>query len=173
MAANQVGDVTGILGIVISLGGFVVTLVQLNKSKKAAEAAKQAANVARASIFHVGAVADLASGIAIMDEIKRFQRHGPHHPLPDRYAALRKILSAVRAGRPDLPALREDQKSLIQTALVNLAKAEEIVEKALSKSQPVDFPRLNRALSKDVDQLQELLVQLQSSAGDGRAGQIR
>jgi hypothetical protein len=166
MANNHIGDITGVLGIVISVGGFVITILQLIKSKRAAEAAREAATAARDSLGYVGTVADLSAGIAIMEEIKRFQRTGPHHPLPDRYAALRKILSAARAGRRTASNLSEDQKVFIQTALVNLAKAEEAVERKLASGGTVDFPKLNRILSRDVDQLQELLVHLQSLAGD-------
>jgi len=70
-----------------------------------------------------------AAGIAIMEEIKRFHRARLQDGLPDRYTALRKILIAVRAGRIGQTSLSEEQRSFIQTALVNLADAEHLVER--------------------------------------------
>ena len=168
MATNQIGDVAALVGIVVSVSGFIITILKLIKSQRAAEAAATAANETRKSMEYVTALTDLASGIAIMEEIRRFHRAGVIQPLPDRYAELRKILIVARAWRGDLvgsSGLSVEQKATIQSALANLSKAEESVERSNAKQEPVDFVRLNKILSKDLDQLHEILVHLKSLAG--------
>jgi hypothetical protein len=167
MTHNHLGDVASIAGVLISIIGFLVTLIQLTRSRRAAEAAKIAAVTTRQSLAYIGAISDFASAIEILEEIKRYHRSGMIQPLPDRYMALRKILVTARAGHGDMPGLTTDQLTIIQSALLNLSKAEELIDRTLSSKQPdaVDFPRLNRILSKDIDQLQIVLTHLKSLAG--------
>jgi hypothetical protein len=168
LAANQIGDLTAFIGIFVTIGGFVLTLVRLSQSKRAAEAATKAANEARQSIAYVATISDFSAAIAILEEIKRFHRGGVLGPLPDRYSTLRKLLIGVSSSRNDLvgaEGLSEDQREIIQRALVNLSGAESAVERSMHNGTALDFPRLNRLLSKDLDQLETLLVHLKSLAG--------
>jgi hypothetical protein len=164
LAVNQIADLLSLLGVV----GVLLTFIKVLKSTRAAEAAKLAAEAARSSVQYVTVLADFATGIAILEEIKRFHRSQVLEPLPDRYAALRKLLIAVRTDRigAQKPSLSEPQRTTIQGAISNLAKAEEAVERALASKTKPDFVRLNKGLSKDLDSLHEILVHLKSLAGD-------
>jgi len=166
MATNQINDTVAVVSILVTIGGFVVTILKLRKSQRAAEAAKDAAMRTQKNMEYVSAITDFAAAIEILDEIKRFHRNRVTQPLPDRYSALRKILNTARAGRGELgTGLTDAHKAIVQDALVNLAKAEEAVDRAVASNHAPDFVRLNRILTRDLDQLQEILVYLKSQAG--------
>jgi hypothetical protein len=97
--AAEWGDVASVLGFILSVIGFTVTIFGVWWSKSAAEQARQAAVAVRESIANYDAIADLASAMAIMDEIKRLQRHGVWPILPDRYAELRRRLGAIQGSQ--------------------------------------------------------------------------
>lgn len=161
---NQIADLLALFGV----GGVVLTFIKVLQSKRAAEAAKDAAIQTRIGIEYVAVLSDFAAGIAILEEIKRFHRSQVMEPLPDRYAALRKILISARAvprNHASEASLTEEQQTTLQGAIANLAKAEETVERAMADQQKPDFVRLNRSLSKDLDNLHAILVHLKSLAG--------
>lgn len=164
MDGNHIGDVAGVLGILISVAGFAVTVLKLRKAQSAAEAARDAATNTRRSLAYAAVLADFASGVAIFEEIGRFHQSRIVEPLPDRYAALRKILIVARASSDALEgqSLTDEQKTILQSALVNIASAQEVVNRAIAKEVAPDFPRLIRLFSKDLDGLYELLVHLKS-----------
>lgn len=58
MAANQIGDALSLLGVLISVGGFVVTILKLMKSQRAAEAAEAAAVSMRQSMEYATALGE-------------------------------------------------------------------------------------------------------------------
>ncbi|WP_295133822.1 hypothetical protein [uncultured Reyranella sp.] len=167
MAANQISDIVGLLGILISVLGFIATIIKLRTAQRTAEAARDAAEKARQSIAYAGVLADFAAGAAILEEIERFHRNRVFVALPDRYTALRKILVIARAGSDGLQngGLTEKQKVVIQAALANIASAQGLIDRAIANNAQVDFPRLNRIFAKDLDALHEVLVHLKSLSG--------
>src|SRR3954465_4550308 len=93
---NHIGDLASIAGVVISVIGFVATLVNVARSRSAAVRAEQAANAARRMIRSYEGVAELSATVTLMDEIKRLHRAQQLGMLPDRYATLRKALIGIR-----------------------------------------------------------------------------
>ena len=158
---NQVGDLTGIAGIIISIGGFFATLIGVFRSKAAAERAEEAAKSARESIRMFDTVVDFTSAIAILEEIKRAHRSGQWILLPDRYAAIRKLLISLRSSNGDLS---DEQISSIQSALANLTSIERRVEKSLSNPDTIlNHVRFNNVISDDIDKLFAVLSELKTS----------
>jgi hypothetical protein len=103
IAENHLGDLASLAGVAISLIGFVVAIWNIRRSKSAAERAEAAAMDAQRMIRVFEAVSDFSAAIALMEEIKRLHRTtGPIQILPDRYAALRKMLIGVRALNPTI-----------------------------------------------------------------------
>ncbi len=76
IAENHVGDLASLAGVAISIVGFVVTVWNVRRSESAAERAEAAANEARRAMRIYQTVSDLASAIAIMEEVMRLHRHG-------------------------------------------------------------------------------------------------
>jgi hypothetical protein len=126
--ANHLGDLSGILGVFISLIGFLITIIGVYKSQGAAERAEKAAKSTRESIQLLNSVVDFSAAISILEEIKRLHRREDWLLLPDRYASIRKLLISLRSSGP---RLSDEQSTVIQTALANLRSIEEQVERAM------------------------------------------
>jgi hypothetical protein len=162
LAENHVGDLASLAGVAISIVGFVVTIWNVRRSKSAAERAEAAANEARRLVRGYETVSEFSAAIAIMEEVKRLHRTGQIDMLLERYAALRKVLIGVRKLSPSI----DDSMAMkIQNAIATLATMENLVEKSRSEILPPNFVRLNRLLSRDIDDLHSVLVDMQVAGG--------
>jgi hypothetical protein len=157
IADYRIGDLASIAGLIISVIGFIATLWNVRRSRRAAERAEASANEARLLVRTYQSVADFSAAIAIMEEIKRLHRTGQADMLLDRYAALRKVLVGVRR----LSLMIDDEKDqLIQSAIATLTSIEGVVERSRAEGTTPNFVRLNRLLSKEIDGLHSILVGL-------------
>lgn len=159
---NQIGDLTGVVGIVISIVGFVVTITGVIKSTSAAERAEVAAKSASESIRLFDTVVDFTAAISILEEIKRAHRSEQWMLLPDRYSAIRKLLISLRAANNDMS---DNQILSLQSALTNLVSIERTVEKALKKKDisVLNPTRFNQIISDDIDKLFTALSELKAA----------
>ena len=154
---NQVGDLTGLAGLAISLFGFAATLVGVYRSKAAAERAEQAARAARESIRFFETVVDFTAAIAMLEDIKRGHRQEQWGLLLDRYAAIRKVLVTLNTANADLTV---EQRTAVRSALTNISAIERKVESELSEPTGLRSARFNRVVSRDIDRLQSVLVEI-------------
>jgi hypothetical protein len=156
--ANSWSDLAGVL---LSVIGFALTLTAVFRSKTAAEQARKAAEETRKGIRLLDTVVDFSAAIALLEEIKRSHRQQQWGPLPDKYAAIRKVLITLRNSRI---ALKESQETAIQNAVVNLVDIERRVEKALAdKSSSLNYAKINSLISEDIDNLLAVMTQLKAS----------
>jgi hypothetical protein len=100
---KQLGDLASIIGVFISIIGFIVTIFNVLRSKSAAKQAEQAALKIREDIKRIDIVAEISAAKGAIDEIKRLQRQEAWEILPDRYSALRTLLISIKSSNPDLP----------------------------------------------------------------------
>jgi hypothetical protein len=158
ISENHLGDLASLAGVAISIVGFIATVWNVRRSKSAAERAEAAANEARRMIRDYETVSEFSAAIAIMEEVKRLHRAAGHvDVLLDRYAALRKVLIEVRKLSPSID---EQMDTKIQSAITTLATMEDLVERSRSDGSSPNFVRLNRLLSRDIDDLQAVLVDM-------------
>lgn len=153
------GNITSIVGLFASVAGFVWALVQIYRSKNAAQQARDAADRAREDIFRSSAMLELAAALAAMQEIQRLQREGAWRVLLEKYSALRTNLISIRAGRPNL---NEQHKSTIQGAIAQLRTIEDKVQRALVSDQTPKIDKLNSIVADQLDKLSEVLGALRS-----------
>ena len=158
----HVGDLASIAGVAISIIGFLVTFWNVRRSKSAAERAERAANDARRMIRDYETLSDFSAAIAIMEEIKRLHRIGQIEPLLDRYATLRKVLTEVRKMSP---SVNPSMDQIIQSAITTLAAMEDQVERSRVTGAIPDFVRLNRLLSREIDGLHAVFVEMKLADG--------
>lgn len=158
----HVGDLASIAGVAISIIGFLVTVWNVRRSKSAAERAEKAATDARRIIRDYETISGFSAAIAIMEEIKRLHRVGQIDPLLDRYAALRKALTEVRKMSP---SVNQTMDQTIQSAITTLMSIETQVERSRATGTPPDFVRLNRALSREIDELHAVFVDMKLADG--------
>jgi hypothetical protein len=159
-----IGDLASLPGVAISIVGFLVTVWNVRRSKSAAERAELAANDARRMIRGYEALSDFSAAIAIMEEIKRFHRIGQIDPLLDRYAALRKVPIEVRKMSP---SVNQAMDQTIQSAITTLGTIESVVERSRAVGALPNFVRLNQLLSREIDQLHAVFIDMKLSDGSG------
>jgi hypothetical protein len=162
IADYRIGDLASIAGVAISIIGFLVTIWNVRRSKSAAERAETAANDARRMIRSYETITDFSAAIAIMEEIKRLHRVGQIDPLLDRYAALRKTLTDVRKMSP---SINQSMDQAIQNAITTLAAMEDLVERARAARSTPNFVQLNQRLSRDIDELYGVFVDMKHAGG--------
>jgi GTP1/Obg family GTP-binding protein len=153
----HLGDLASVAGVIISVVGFVVTVINVWRSKSAAERAENAANEARRVIRAYQTISDFAAAISLMEEIKVLHRSPQIDMLLDRYSSLRKTLIGVNRISS---SLGDDASSKIQNAIATLASMEDLLEETKATGQQPDFARLNRLLARDIDTLHGVLVDM-------------
>jgi len=163
MEVQRIGDLSGVAGILISVVGFAVTLWGVFKSKRAAQAAEEAARSTRDRMRLLDTAVDFSTAIATLEEIKRLHRTGQWSLLPDRYAELRKRLVIVRSTNPNLP---DAHRAVLQSAITNLSELETLVEHS-SKPTALKPAKFNAILSRDADDLVAILAELISAKTGG------
>jgi hypothetical protein len=160
---TRAGDIASILGLLVALIGFAVTIWNVRASRAAALRAEQAANQARRAIRFFDVVAEISTAIAAMEEIRRLHRDGAWRILPDRYSGLRKSLITIRGSSTDLTP---EQRSRIQAAVTYLANLQRRVEVSLERDQPPALvANWNERVSSHIMELHSLLLELKEKAG--------
>jgi hypothetical protein len=151
------GNIASLLGLLVSVLGFGFTIWQVLKTKRVAEAAKEAAEEARLQILRSEGLVELASALKAMEEIKGLHRQGAWHLLPERYASLRQSLLKIKGTAA--PAISEEHQSVFQGAIQHLTDMESKVERALAaQQQPSNVLGMNKVMSLQIDKLVVVLT---------------
>ncbi|OGG48862.1 MAG: hypothetical protein A3F84_28110 [Candidatus Handelsmanbacteria bacterium RIFCSPLOWO2_12_FULL_64_10] len=147
----------------MSLIGFLLTIRQVRRARKATELAREEVSKARADIIRSHTLVDFSQAISLIQDIKRLHRTGEWPPLLDRYSALRKILVAIKASTPRMP---QESLHVVQESLQQLIVIEDEVERALHRKRTPSNPvRMNRIMSEQIDKLVELLESMTHNSG--------
>ena len=159
-------DPASVLGFLVSLVGFLITIVIVLRSKSAAEKTGAAVAEVRQKLALQTAVFDLNRVLADVDELKALHRASAWEVLPPRYSSLRRQLAAFRGTYPDLT---RKQKATIQGIISQFSEVESIVEKALATRQaPADPPSLNRIAAEQGDKLNDIVIAVQQAIGGAK-----
>jgi hypothetical protein len=160
---NNWGDIASVIGLIITIISFIVILINVLRSRRAAEQAKIAVAQVRDDLSKVDTVAEFSTALSAMEEIRRLHRKDAWEILPDRYSSLRKSLISIRSSNPDM--LKEYKKAF-QSAIQIFSSIEDQVEVALSqKKSPPDAAELNKVISIQIDKLQEILIEMKNQIG--------
>jgi hypothetical protein len=163
MLAEWWGDWSSLLGLIVGLAGFIITIHLLLKSKSAIQAAAGAAEDTNKRTRTAFALTDIATTIAIAQEIRRLQRAAQWPIALDRYSHLRSHLVQFRAENPSLTPLQATQ---IQNAIAQVASLENAVEQLVSGTRTTaELARWNRILAEVLEALESLTANLKHSGG--------
>lgn len=155
------GDWASVLGLLVGVVGFAVTIYSVKRSRSAAESAQQAANDARQAILRTEVIASFASAVTVMDEVKRLHRAGAWSILPDRYSYLRRALISIRSNHPNL---NENHRVLIQSAIEQFQLMESTVESHLAgNGSQLNAAKLNKIVTSQIDKLDDVLNSIKQS----------
>lgn len=163
ISTYSLGDYASIIGLVVTLFGFGLTLRNVSISRKAAQSAEAVALNVQADLQKTNTIAEFAQALAVMEEIKRLHRVQAFDHLPDRYSSLRKSLITIRSENPILSS--EDQQA-VQRAITYFAGLEREIDGSIGKEKKnFDIAKTNSAVSKQIDNLQEVLVRIKQLLG--------
>jgi hypothetical protein len=157
---GKIADLTSIVGIVITLGGFIVALMKIQRSREAADRAARAANKAVQELRLFDAVGNVNRAISMMEEVRKLHRSDDWVTAIERYPEIRKVLISIRTDMPDLDP---QQMTIIQTATQNMVDFESQAGRQRGKKLVPPKPeKLNALISRDVDGLYEILVSMKN-----------
>ncbi|MBB3278081.1 MULTISPECIES: hypothetical protein [unclassified Pseudoxanthomonas] len=147
-------DWLSILGLLLTLIGFAITIIAAHRAKSAAESAREAADFAANTIRKLDLVAEMATAIRLIEELKRLHRSKAMDLLPERYAGVRAKLISMR----EQAFFREGSaQKQIQDVIVRISSLERAYDKDpnfLEKSNAL--VRSNSSLASCVDALMSL-----------------
>lgn len=130
MSVRVTSDWLGLLGIILSLVGFGVSLTQIRKTKNAAESARDAATLATESVRKLDSVISFATVSKALSEMKDTLIKEDYVLLAGLFDKARKALIDARENHP---GLTDDQRRSIQKAL-SFLKSLEIDVRTLDSS---------------------------------------
>lgn len=161
---TELGSAASVIGLVVTMIGFAVTIYNVIRSKRAAEQTKKEVGRVRRELSRRDAIADIATVIITMEEVKRLHRQQAWAILPDRYSSLRRQLISIKAS---LASLTDPQKAALQGAIQQLASHEALLDRTpLVELNERSVARLNRSISVQIDGLEEVLAELRTAQED-------
>ena len=168
--------ILSILGSVASFVGIPLALYQIRQARNAARksevearASKEASLQAksevekfRGELQFISTVIDFEKALALMDDIKSFLRHSKFEPVPDRIATLIGLLNTIRSSME----VGDEAERKIQGSVLALRRIENAIHSsAISEERPKGEANFNRVISKQIDLLQPILIDLKSQIG--------
>jgi hypothetical protein len=155
------GDIVTLVGTILTILGLIWTIISTNKAKESAESAKEAAIEARKEIKKRDTSDHLVQAVALIEEIKGFQRNRIWISTPEKYSNLRKLLIEIRDTYPNIS---EEQRTELIATISQITRAEVNVEKYLEDTRnEISFSKFNSVLSQQIEILIELLNQIRNS----------
>ena len=158
LLVSLVGDIASVIGVLIAVIGFGITIRNVMKSKEAADRAEIAANKTLERVRYVDTVQNLSRAISVIEEIQRLNRAEEWKILLDRHLVFRNILTEVRGSTLNL---KDNHRAIIQNGITHSSSMSNKIEIALDQdTQPTGIPRMNRVLSTQVEKLGDILVEM-------------
>lgn len=145
-------DKAGLIGLALSVIGFIIT-------GRASLQAKRAAEDMRSKLLHFDSVVGIQTIIEKLDHIKQLHRKGAWDYLPDHYSRLLRLLFDVRSGQPNLTP---EQNTVLQRAVVTTRRLEEVSVNSHLEPHSPDAKKVNRQITAQMVDLSELLSQLKT-----------
>ena len=145
----------GIIGALISLAGFIVTVILILKTRKSAEAAKDAAKEAQNILNKNVMLADMATCIEIIQQVKAFLLSNRYDAASIRLQEFQSKLSELRhLDKTENPMPKEAFQAIFSNVfIIN----NELEAKIRDPNYAIDVERTNRTLSKITVRLQDWL----------------
>ncbi len=155
------GDAATIVGIIVSLGGFIWAIREARGARSASEAAEIAASQTRDQIARHLQTVDLQRAIGLIERIKTLHNNDRWEGSTELYQALREMLSDVIIRCPESQAgVREK----LAAARTSVGEMENLVRRRASR----DISERQRSgLNKRLNEIQSDLEELASNVGFG------
>ena len=153
---EHLGDLSSIIALIISIIGFAIITYNVVKTRKLSVQIRK-------DMKRIDSVSEFSSAISCMDEIKTLHRMEAWQILPNKYSTLRRALIVIREINPDISY---ESKKIIQSTISTLSSIENEIEKSnYTKVPPPNIPKLNQTISRQMDKLHPVLIEMQNKIG--------
>ncbi len=146
------GNIASVFGLLITIGGFGITLYRIYKVHKIARQTRQ--EIRRADI---SVELELVSNL--FNELRFLQRKKEKNweLIQDRYSAIRKKLIVIKERHPDL---EDDDKQLLQSGIQHISNIEKVLEKGFENTKFPSSSKLNESIIEISTRITELFAKL-------------
>lgn len=162
---NDLGDVASVVGIVITIIGFGVTLWQVYRSKSASLQAKESVEHFQKEVLKYKTVSDLSETISMVNEIKELNRQSEWKLLLHRYSDLKRRFIDIKQSNIEFTKF---QNQNIQDMIFAIDDICDIVENIVNKNvqeDEFDITKINRIITKHADGIFGILIKIKSVRG--------
>jgi hypothetical protein len=162
LGSNNVGDAVGVLGLIITIVGFILTIINIKRTKKIAVEARNAADKAVGAVNLYNELSDISSAISGMEEIIRKIHDGNFESIINNIMDVKKRLVSIKSSGNNI---NEDQRKLIQKTLSGLSNFSEQITNAKRNKEEVKVEGVNKKMMNHMDVLVNILVTMKSVQG--------
>lgn len=139
------GSFVGVLGVIISIGGFAIAIWQASQARTSAQAAEVASKQTREAIVRAMTVIDLERSIALIQRLKELHRDRRWEATIEHYQTLRVMLGDIRDRYPEFTT-RLFMES--RNPLAEISNIEDSVDRAIAEStEPSGSGNFNTVLN--------------------------
>ncbi len=157
---NKVGDIASIIGLLVAVIGFLITIYNVRKSRSAAQEASDRARGIGKTVFVIDKLSEIERYLNLAEDIKEMNLQG-QAPLR-LYINIRQSLYDFRASMHDM---NNDHKAAIQSFITTLTKCENKISSDRSKGTDTDFVKINKQISENIDSMRIVTSELRSNIG--------
>lgn len=144
-------DWLSIVGLLLTVTGFGVTIVAAMRARSAAEAARDAAQAAASTVKKLDLIGEIATTIQLVEELKRLHRSKAVELLADRYGGIRAKLISMREQKVVSEA---DSQVRIQDVIARISSLERAYDRDSGfLEKPNGIARANESLGTCLETL--------------------
>jgi hypothetical protein len=164
MLAELWGDIASVLGVAIGIGGFTFTILQVRKSRTAAEAARSAARATSRQLRRIDTLADVTRAYEYARRIMELHRASSWEPAVERCHDLKALLVRTHTLNLGIPP---EYAQKLQYAITHVSSLAAALEKQIgNRTATPNVDRWNKLLGQIADDLQRLTMILRQKEPD-------
>ena len=153
MDKTVIGLYITIISSLITVTGFLITIMQIIKTKKISNAAYSAAKDAKMAITNTIIISNLSSKVKSIQEIQSDILNGKNDVA---YLHTKDLIHALIEIRQLIISKGYDDQKIITETIVQLGVLKRLLESAIYKSEKIDIFKINPKLSELELKLSEL-----------------
>ncbi len=161
-SVSEIANWSSIIGLFFGLVAFIIAIAQLERTRKAATAAKNAVEDFDIKVRRLYSSTDLARALQAFEELKRLIYDQNFDRVPERIASIQEQLIAVRASAPNLS---DAERQILQGVIANLEMLEIETLKRFHSLQQKNLQVHSVIVDEilpDVGKLRQILVNLKT-----------
>jgi len=154
---------SSLIGLLVAVVGFCITLINVLKTKKAAIRTQEIINKVMKDVSRIDTISELSATLNAMDEIKtKFQRKD-FSRLPEGCNQMRTKLIFIREAYKDFTP---EQSAVIQGSITFLNRMEsEFILIRENNEETINTALFSKNFNKHIDELHVVLINVKKQIG--------